>query len=217
MLLAHSGFGRSRESVNGHFGGVGKVKLVNISTREQCADLLLLLSSSDSRRFPTSTYGIQNDIVEPNHSVDVAVLACFFIFLLPSDFLLIGTYTPQNIGKRSAVSALLRSLSLSLSLSPNFFKSQQNTTEYKLRFLRTRTAIRKQNFSLVFLTTLLGFCLRVPRNCLLFASAASPLTNVSFLCLVPERAEEKKKKRILHAFSSIFFLFFYYFSIQLEI
>lgn len=121
MLLAHSGFGRSRESVNDHFGGVGKVKLVNISTREQCADLLLLLSSSDSRRFPTSIYGIQNDIVEPNRSVDVAVLACFFIFLLPSDFLLIGTYTPQNIGKRSAVSALLRPLSLSLSLSPNFF------------------------------------------------------------------------------------------------
>lgn len=40
MLLAHSGFVRSRESVNGHFGGVGKVKLVNISTREQSADLL---------------------------------------------------------------------------------------------------------------------------------------------------------------------------------
>lgn len=188
------------------FRGSGKSKISKYFNERTVCRFTLLLSSSDSRRFPTSTYGIQNDIVEANRSVDVAVLACFFIFLLPSDFLLVGTNTTSKHWKT------IRGigpppLSLSLSLSANFFKSQQNTTEYKLRFLRTRTAILKQNFSLVFLTTLLCFCLRVPRNCLLFASAASPLTNVSFLCLVPERAEEKKKKRILHAFSSNFFFF----------
>lgn len=94
------------------FRGSGKSKISKYFNARTVCRFTLLLSSSDSRRFPTSTYGIQNDIVEPNHSVDVAVLACFFIFLLPSDFLLIGAYTPQNIGKRSAVSALLRPLSL---------------------------------------------------------------------------------------------------------
>lgn len=171
----------------------------------------LLFSSSDNRRFPTSTF-----LVFKRHRWTKLFgrrhrFGSFLLYLSALDFLIVYIQYPKTLENDPQYR---RSPTPSLPLTKLFLlsKSQHNTTEYKLRFLRTQTTTLKQNFSLVFLTNILGFCLRVPLNDLAAVCFCNHATHKRFISLFGSSENWRKEEEK----DSLQF-FFFNFSIQLKI